>query len=285
MVQGQTAVFAIFGDPIAHSLSPVMQNAALQQEGIDGIYVPFRVRPEDLPAAVESIRTLHLAGINVTVPHKEKIVPFCDDLDEDARLIGAVNTVVPLQGKLIGYNTDGIGFITSLQQDLDLCAEKKRILLLGAGGACRAALVALCRAGAARVAIANRNFARAAALVNEFSPLYPGTLLEALPFAETLAGAFPAALHLLVNTTSVGLKGETLPGLNLDALSTSTLVYDMVYAQGSTTPLVEAARQKGIRAVDGLGMLAGQGEEAFRLWTSRCLAPGTMRRALELSHE
>lgn len=131
---GKTRVLGIFGDPVAHSLSPVMQNQALQQAGIDAVYVPFHVTAEQLPQAVASIRSLGLWGVNVTVPHKEAVFPLLDDIDPAARLIGAVNTIVNRNGRLIGYNTDGLGFLRSLAEDLHFSPDGRRILLLGAGG-------------------------------------------------------------------------------------------------------------------------------------------------------
>lgn len=276
---GKTRVLGIFGDPVAHSLSPLMQNQALQQAGIDAVYVPFHVSAEQLPQAVAAIRSLRLWGVNVTVPHKEAVCALLDELAPTAQLIGAVNTIVHHQGRLIGHNTDGCGFLRALAEDLHFFAPGRRILLMGAGGACRAALVSLAQEGAAWIGLANRTRGRAEALVQEFSGLFPNLRLEAFGLeAEELRRA-TQHLDLLVNTTAVGLKGEAFAGLPWTNLQADLAIYDMVYSR-TGTPLVQEARRRGHRASDGLGMLAGQGEEAFALWSGKQPMPGLMKRCL-----
>ncbi len=281
-IRGTTGILGIFGDPVAHSLSPAMQNAALRQCGIDAVYVPFHVRPQRLEGAVAAVRSLDIRGVNVTVPHKEEICRYLDAIDAEARLIGAVNTIVNRQGTLTGYNTDGLGLLRSLEEDFGFRPEGRRILLLGAGGACRAALVALARAGAAWIGVANRTRSRADALVREFEKKLVGTSFASFASlnlqAEALAAVLPDA-DLVVNTSSVGLKGEAFAALPLDALNPRASVYDMVYLPGGT-PLLRTARERGHRAADGSGMLAAQGEEAFRLWTGVSPPAGQMRAAV-----
>jgi len=279
MIGGSSRVLGIFGDPVAHSLSPLMQNAALQQAGIDAVYVPFHVRPAQLASAVAAIRSLGLWGVNVTVPHKEQVTSFLDAVDPEARLIGAVNTIVNRDGALVGYNTDGLGMLRSLAEDLQFDPAGRRILLLGAGGACRAAVVALARAGAAWIGIANRTRSRAEALVAEFSQALPGTTLAALGLdAAELAAVLPQ-VDLLANTSAAGLKGEGGIDLPWLCLPPEVPVYDMVYGKDGT-PLLLTARARGHRTADGLGMLAGQGEEAFFLWTGQRPPFGVMKRRL-----
>lgn len=278
-IRGTTGILGIFGDPVAHSLSPAMQNAALRSCGIDAVYVPFHVRPQHLEGAVAAIRSLDIRGVNVTVPHKEEICRYLDTIDAEARLIGAVNTIVNRQGTLTGYNTDGLGLLRSLEEDFGFRPEGRRILLLGAGGACRAALAALARAGAAWIGVANRTRSRAETLVREFESKLVGTTFASFSSlnleAEALAAVFPG-IDLVVNTSSVGLKGEAFAALPLAALNPRASVYDMVYLPGGT-PLLRTARDLGHRAADGTGMLAAQGEEAFRLWTGVSPPPGEMR--------
>ncbi len=276
---GKTRVLGIFGDPVAHSLSPLMQNQALQQAGIDAVYVPFHVSAEQLPQAVEAIRCLKLWGVNVTVPHKEAVCGLLDELDPTARLIGAVNTIVHQQGRLIGYNTDGCGFLRALAEDLHFFAPGRRILLMGAGGACRAALVSLAQEGAAWIGLANRTRSRAEALAKEFSVIFPHLRLETFGLeAEELRRA-TEHLDLLVNTTAIGLKGEAFADLPWTNLQADLAIYDMVYSR-TGTPLVQEARRRGHRASDGLGMLAGQGEKAFSLWSGKQPLAGLMKRCL-----
>ena len=279
-VTGKTRVLGIFGDPVSHSMSPLMQNKALQQAGIEAVYVPFHVQAEQLPQAVAGIRSLGLWGVNVTVPHKEAVCSLLDEVDPSARLIGAVNTIVNREGQLIGYNTDGQGFLCSLAEDLHFHCEGKKILLLGAGGACRAALVSLCQAGVARIGIANRTRSRAEALVEEFGPVFPKVCFE--PFGIEKADLLKAAqgIDLLVNTSAVGLKGEAFGDFPWPDLRQDVAVYDMVYSK-TGTPLVQEATRRGHRASGGLGMLAGQGEVAFALWTGERPAAGLMKRCLQ----
>lgn len=276
---GKTRVLGIFGDPVAHSMSPVMQNQALQQAGVNAVYVPFHVSAEQLPQAVAAIRSLGLWGVNVTVPHKEAVCALLDDIDPAARLIGAVNTIVNRQGRLIGYNTDGLGFLRSLAEDLHLNPAGKRILLMGAGGACRAALVSLCQAGASWLGIANRTRSRAEALAKEFEELFPAVSFASFGIEKDELCRASQHIDLLVNTSAVGLQGEAFADLSWEDLPEKVAVYDMVYSR-TGTPLVQEAARRGHRTSDGLGMLAGQGEEAFALWTGNKPSIGLMKRCL-----
>lgn len=277
-IRGKTRILGIFGDPVAHSLSPLMQNEALAQAGIDAVYVPFHVRPENLETAVAAIRSLDLWGVNVTVPHKEAVLRHLDVVDPAARLIGAVNTVVNRNGILAGYNTDASGLLRSLAEDLRFDPSGRRIMLLGAGGACRAALVALAQAGAAWIGIANRSPQRAAALVEEFSKALKGTNLAAFSLDPAeLSGSLPQ-VDLLLNTSAVGLQGEGFVDFPWPALPAAASVYDMIY--GRATLLLQSASARGHRTADGLGMLAAQGEEAFFLWTARRPPAGAMKARL-----
>lgn len=278
-VTGRTRVFGIFGDPIEHSLSPLMQNAALKQSGLDALYVPFHVLPQGLASAVAGLRSLAIGGVNVTLPHKQEIVPLLDRVDDDARLIGAVNTVVVRENELIGYNTDGLGFIHSLKEDLWFDPAGKEVLLFGAGGACRAAVVALLRAGVGGLTLVNRNLDRAIQLVERVAPQFPGQAMQVLGFKDPAFHDRLSQADLVVNTTSVGLNGEDLGFCPLQKIKASASIYDMVYSIAET-PFVCAAKQRGLAAVDGLGMLAGQGEEAFLLWFGIRPAKGLMRNCL-----
>ncbi len=276
---GKSLVFGILGDPVAHSLSPLMQNLALEEMGIDGVYVPFHVSPQDLPTAVAGLRALQVAGVNLTVPHKEAVLPLLDEIDPSARLIGAVNTIVNRRGKLVGYNTDGIGFLRSAQEELGFQAAASRVVLLGAGGACRAAVVALAEAHAAEILIANRSRERAVKLVAELDEQFPETALAASGFNEKMFADSLESADLVVNTTSIGLKGESMEFFPLEKIKQNALLYDMVYSRFGT-PLLQSAKKQGFNAVDGLGMLAAQGEEAFFLWTGKRPGSGLMRNCL-----
>lgn len=279
IIRGTTQIFGIFGCPVEHSLSPVMQNAALQAVGLDAVYVPFMVEPAKLEEAVEALRALGIRGVNVTVPHKEKIISCLDDLDPKARMIGAVNTVINENGRLIGYNTDQTGLIKSLAQDLDFQPKGRRILILGAGGASRAALVALAEQGAQWIGIANRTRQKAEDLAQSFRSLFPGTIFAVLGLDEAELSEVCPSVDLLLNSTSLGMKGEIFKEIPWNQLKAGAVVYDIVYRRPDT-PLVISARKYGHLAADGLGMLIAQGEDAFRIWTGQESPVGVMKQAI-----
>lgn len=281
IVQGTTRVFAILGDPVAHSLSPQMHNAALAALGIDGIYVPFQVTPEHLPAAVAGVRALQIAGLSVTVPHKERIIPLLDEIDPAAQRIGAVNTVVNRQGRLIGYNTDAPGFLRALRDTLDFSPRHQEIVLIGAGGAARAALVALAQEGASTIVVANRTLGRATDLIESYRGEFPDCHLLATALYADSIGDFLARADLLVNTSAIGLQGESFPSPFIAALKPASLIFDMVYTRKTvSTPLVIQGENTGHHAADGRSMLVAQGEEAFFLWTGTAPPAGVMKTAL-----
>lgn len=283
-VSGKTDVVGIFGDPVAHSLSPRMQNAAIQASGLDAVYVPFHVTAVQLCDAVKAIRAMSLRGVNLTIPHKETSCDLVDELDASAQMIGAINTIVNDNGRLKGYNTDGPGLLRALKQELGCDVAGKRVLLLGAGGACRAALVALCQAKVAWVGIANRTGSRSKQLIEEFSAKFSGTAFAEYELGSSLLKTCDEPVDLLVNTTAVGLKGEDFGFPVVDCLKPSGTVFDMVYTPEPTILLAQA-RARGLAAADGLGMLAAQGEAAFALWFGQAPEPFVMRRALDVSAE
>lgn len=280
VIDGKTQVIGIIGDPIGHSLSPIMQNAAFEAGNLNYIYVPFAVSPDNLEHAIIGLKALGVRGFNVTIPHKTTIIPFLDQLDESAESVGAVNTV-KLSGKsLVGYNTDGSGLVDSLASDLGFHPGKDRILVVGAGGASRGAIAALCRSGAKHILVFNRTIESAYTIVQDMNERYPETCIEVVE-SENVSEQLLCLTSLLINTTSLGMKGERIAGVNIAHLPAYAKVYDMVYTH-SDTPLVMEARASGIQAVNGLGMLVAQGERAFTIWTDRKPPEGLMRRALDM---
>lgn len=279
-ITGTTRVVGIFGDPVTHSLSPPMQNAALRAAGIDAVYVPFHVTASGLGEALRAIRAMHILGVNLTVPHKEAACALVDELDPEAELIGAVNTIVNRDGRLHGHNTDAPGLLRALGEELGVAPAGRRVLVTGAGGAARAAVVALARAGAAWIGVVNRTPERAARMLAEIAPQLQGTTFAALPLAEGLPELHGGGVDLLVNGTTVGLHGEPFPLAPAACVHPGGAVYDMVYRR-EPTPLVAAATAAGLAAADGLGMLAGQGEEAFRLWFGEAPPAGVMSQTLQ----
>lgn len=279
-VKGTTAVYGILGDPIAHSLSPVMQNGAFSAHGMDAVFIPFRVDPNSLGQAVAGLRALNIQGVNVTIPHKEAVCPFLDDVDDAAQLIGAVNTIVNQQGRLVGYNTDGIGLIHSLQTDLDfVCSPTTSVVVFGAGGAARAAVVALAQQQVNHICIVNRTLSRAQQLVDLYRPHFAATEFTVATLDRTALISTLGKCELIINSTSIGLSGESFNVVPWLDLKKGCVVYDMVYSPKGT-PLVREAEAAGYKACYGLGMLAAQGEEAFRLWTGKS-SRGVMRAALD----
>jgi shikimate dehydrogenase len=277
LIRGTTRVVAILGDPVEHSLSPVMHNAGFAKLGLDYVYVALHVRPADLKRAIAGVRALGFAGLNVTVPHKQAILPLLDDLSPDARAIGAVNTVVRRGDRLRGENTDGKGFLSAVAK-LGVRVRGKRVVLLGAGGSARAVAFALGRAGISRLTIVNRHPERAAALASAVRQGCQASVLAA-GFDFTRSAELLEDADLVVNCTSLGLDGRTTPDVEIAATPAHCLFYDLVYRSGPT-PLVSAARRHGRRAENGLGMLVEQAARAFRIWTGRAAPVATMRHTL-----
>ena len=279
-VNGETRVIGIFGQPIAHTRSPALHNAAFRALGLPYVYLPFSVPPAALGKATAGIRALNLVGVNVTVPHKEKILRYLDELSPAASLYRAVNTVINRHGSLYGENTDGQGFLRSL-------AERKRsvqdrdIVLIGAGGAARAVLVALIQAGSAQITIANRTQAHAKKLIRAYQSLGPTRLVSAsLEALQDPARMKRAAL--VVNGISLGLHNDTFPALDYGATPRGCLFYDLVYGPQPTV-FLQRAHHAQRPTLDGRRMLLHQGALAFELWTGHPAPLRVMSSALARS--
>jgi len=257
-----------------------MQNAALREMMLDFAYVPFPVSPEALEAAVKGLRALGVQGFNVTIPHKTAVIRFLDGLSPEAELCGAVNTVRREGERLIGHNTDGIGLVRSLEDDLGFDPRGRSILVLGAGGAARGAVLSLCAAGAARVTVANRTPQNAAGLLEQVRGYFPHVATQGISLDGPVIGPALDTADLLLNTTSVGMNGSSFPDLDLGRMKKSASVYDMVYSP-PVTPLMLEAQRHGLCCSNGLGMLAAQGEAAFALWTGLQPPKGFMKNCLD----
>jgi shikimate dehydrogenase len=246
-------VAAVIGDPVAHSLSPAIHNAAFAETGVDAVFVALPVRPADLGAAVAGVRALDLLGLSVTMPHKAAIQQHLDVVGPDAASLDAVNCVAREGDQLVGVNTDGHGFVDALAAaSVDLVGA--RVLVLGAGGAARAVIHALAAEDPAEIGIANRSAERAKVAV----------LLGGRDARIAEAGEAPD-FDIVVNATSVGMGADELP-LPADAVREGHVVVDLVY-QPVETALLKAARAVGARPVDGVGMLVHQAAHAFHRWT------------------
>jgi shikimate dehydrogenase len=257
-----TRLYGLFGDPVSHSLSPLLHNSLFREKGINAAYLAFQVKEEWLGLAFESMRAIGIGGVNLTIPHKEEAVEFVDDIPEDVdRAVGALNTVVNRDGRLLGYNTDVPGFLMALREEFDYDAGGKSVVVAGAGGAASAVVFALARAGAEQVFVVNRTTERAEGLAAYASSFFPKTDIE--PSAPPLSEL--KKISLVVNATSLGMHtGDAMP-VDLADFGANTRVYDLVYS--SETPLLKAAKKAGLRHTDGLGMLVNQAALAFELWT------------------
>ena len=281
-----TLRLGILGYPLGHSASPAFQQAALDHLGLDARYEAWEVEPERLAERVRQLRGPELLGFNVTVPHKEAVMPLLDAVEATARDIGAVNTVVSRDGRLVGANTDLEGFLRALREEGTYEPRGGNALVLGAGGAARAVAYALLVEGVAGVAIANWSPDRARVLAEELGARFPGRARALSLDAEALApllGA-DASVDLLVNCTSLGMAHGPDPDASpvpAELIPGTALVYDLVYARYNPqeTPLLAAARLAGARTLGGLPMLVYQGATAFRLWTGREAPIDVMMRA------
>jgi shikimate dehydrogenase len=260
-------IVGIIGYPLGHSVSPAMHNAAFKELGLDYEYIPFEVEPADLPEALPGLRAIHIAGFNVTIPHKETIVPLLDDVTKLARTIGAVNTVVNQDGELIGYNTDGPGFIESLKEDAGFEPKGKKVVVLGAGGASRAVVTMLAEMGAASLTISDIIEEKAKGLA-EYTDGLSQTKCGWSKLDSQLLKSEIEQADLLVNTTPLGMHPEInkSPLPDKIKLPKTLLVYDLVY-NPAETKLLKTAKAAGCKAVSGLGMLVRQGAVAFTVFT------------------
>jgi shikimate dehydrogenase len=264
-ISGGARVAGVIGWPIAHSLSPRLHGFWLRRLGIDGAYVPLAVAPERLEQALAALPALGLAGVNVTVPHKERALAAVDEASLVARRIGAVNTIIVRpDGRLRGTNTDAFGFLENLRDRAPGCDPAAGpALVLGAGGAGRAVIAALIDAGVPALRLANRHRERAEAVAADFAHTDPGVSIDVAPW-EQRAAVLPG-LALLVNATSLGMAGQPALDLDLELLPPEAIVADIVYTP-LTTPLLAAAAARGNPVVDGLGMLLHQARPAFAAW-------------------
>lgn len=276
-ISGKTKVCGIIGDPVDHSLSPVMHNAAFTELKLDFIYVAFPVKREELQVAMTGIRCLKVHGLNVTMPHKIAVITHLDDTDPTALFIGAVNTILNKQGRLVGFNTDGMGAIRALKKNgIDL--KRKKVLLLGAGGAAKAIACSLIKE-VNELTILNRTPAKAKQLaqylIRAGNNKISGTILSAETFQCALQDT-----DLLINATSVGMHPDTNQNLiDLRSLRSDLCVMDLVY-NPVETKLVRAARSKGAKVVSGIEMLIYQGAASFEIWTNTSAPIDIMKQAV-----
>lgn len=269
-VAGHPRLLGVIGYPVGHSLSPVMHNAAFRDQNMNFYYGAFAVEPGQLAAALEGVRALGFLGLNVTIPHKEAVIPLLDEVAPTARQVGAVNTIVNRGGRLIGYNTDGWGFLSSLEE-AGVNPKGLNAVILGAGGAARAIAVHLARAGAAQITISNRTPERAAAVAAEVRKAVPEVRIQAIEARSSLEAIALSEARLVVNCTPLGMQGDHVGEsavADIGLLPSDAVVYDTVYRPAETR-LLREARERGLLTVGGLGMLVHQGACSWEYWFGR----------------
>lgn len=282
IITGKTVIYGVIADPVEHTMSPLMHNSAIAEMGIDAVYVPFHVRPEGLERAVKGMAALGIGGLNVTVPHKTRVIEYLDNLTGEAEAVGAVNTIINKDGILTGDNTDVYGFLMCLAMDGGLERLPERVCIIGAGGAARGVVYACAGRDEVReVIVLNRTFSKAEKIADELSAI-SGTPVSAVQAGvDTFREILPSA-GLVVNTTSVGMYPDVdvSPVPEPNVFNESQVVCDIIYNPVETRFLRDAASM-GARTVGGLAMLAYQGARSLSLWTGMDAPAGIMLKVLK----
>mgnify|MGYP001057903078 CR=1 FL=1 len=275
-ISGKTRVCAVIGDPVEHSLSPCIHNAAFQHLQLDYVYVAFPVKRGDLRTAIQGMRSLKIHGLNVTTPHKLEVTQHLDHLDESAKNVGAVNTILNAGGELIGYNTDGKGALLALEANQGELSDKK-ILILGAGGASRSISYTLAQE-ARELVVLNRTVEKAERLVKELLT----TFGNKVRYGELSRGHIKVELEdtdILINATTVGMHpNEDETSVDRDLLRSNLTIFDLVYHPPETR-LLRDAKASGARTIDGLAQLVYQGAVSFEIWTGKRAPVDVMMKA------
>lgn len=266
-VTGKTRLIGIIGNPVEHSVSPMLHNSLCRQLGIDVIYVPFKVEKNDLDNAVKGLKAINILGFNITIPYKKEIMKYIDDNTKEALLMGAVNTVKNIDGRFYGYNTDAEGFSRSFKEESGTNFKDKKIVLIGAGGAARAIAVKMTIEGARKIYVVNRTESKA----REFIEMINSNVKNIAEYASMDENSDTGVLKqsdIIINTTSVGMYPniDESPIGHSDIFSGGQIVYDVVY-NPSKTKFLSYAENKGCKTINGLGMLFYQGIFAFEIWT------------------
>lgn len=277
---GTTRVVGVIGWPVRHSLSAPMQNAALAEMGLNWVYVPFAVAPEQVGAAMAAVRALDLVGLNVTIPHKSAVLPYLDELAPEAQALQAANTIINQEGRLLGRNTDGEGFLRSLRE-IGEDVTGRRVALIGAGGSARSVALAACRAGATQVSVVNRTVEKAHGVVSLVKQGAPAAEITAVGLESPDARGAVGAAEVVIDSTAVGMfpNHEVPPVVPEAWLHAGQVVCDLTYNPRETV-LLQAARRQGARTLDGTGMLVHQGALALEYWTGQAAPVEAMRSAL-----
>ncbi len=267
-INGKTKIIGVIGKNIENSLSPLFHNQIILKHSLNFCYLPFQVAETNLGKAIQGIKALNIRGANITFPYKEKVIEFLNEVEESARRIGAVNTIVNNKGFLTGYNTDVIGFKKSLQEDGKFAIKREKAVILGAGGAARAVVYALLEEEIEEICIFNRTLEKAKKIKQNLSSFFPKSRISVFPLEEEDLKDKIEKAHLLVNTTSLGMAShiDNTPLPDEKLFHPNLLVYDLIYHPAKTLFLRQAERA-GAKITNGLSMLVYQGIESFYLWT------------------
>ena len=268
-LSGETSVFGIIGNPVSHSFSPAMQTIAFQQCNYNAVYVPFLVTKENLSKVLTSLEILNVKGINVTAPYKRDIIPYLDEISEEAQILDTVNSIHFDNGVWKGYNTDGLGFIEGLKE-INYDPKKITVQMIGAGGAAQAIIYSLAKSRVNTIYIENRTYAKVHYTIKKYTKLFPDV--------KFIGGNCPKKFHLLVNTTPVGKDAFSL-SVPLEIINNSEIVVDIIYH--AETALIKKAQELHKIVLDGIPMLLHQGALAFEIWTKQTAPIAIMKKCLE----
>lgn len=279
-ISGKTQLVGLLGWPVEHTLSPPMHNAAFAALGLNWIYVPLPTAPENLSAAVKGLVAVGFRGFNATIPHKEAVIALLDEVSDEARAIGAVNTVVVREGKTCGFNTDVDGFVNPVRDEAKVDLKGQGAVVLGAGGASRAIVAGCLRQGVSTLTLTDIDAPKAEKLIADMAPLAGGCQVNLVEAESNALRSALSGARLVANATPLGMHGPDETPVDLSWLPEGVVVFDAVYTQPKTA-LMRAAEERGGKSIHGLRMLLHQGVRAFELWTGQRPDVEVMQRALE----
>ncbi len=269
----------IIGYPLTHSLSPIMHNKAFADVGLDWFYMPFTVKEEDLKDALKGFKAIGVIGLNVTMPYKKKVIPYLDEIAHYANLVGAVNTIHYIEDKIVGYNTDGRGFIDAITEGFKFISEDKKILLIGAGGAARAVAVSLAMEGAKSIIIANRTFEHANDIKEILDNHFSKCESKVVSLDKSINQYFKN-VDMIVNATPIGMyDNEKEIPFSFNNFTENHYVIDLIY-KPLQTEFLKRAKERGAKTANGLDMLIYQGAAAFKIWTNIDAPIEVMKKAI-----
>lgn len=265
-INGKTKLAGIIGYPLTYTLSPKIQNIAFSNTGLNWCYVPLRVENKNLFNAMKGLKALGFKGVNVTMPYKESILEYIDELDPSAKIVEAVNTISIIEEKLIGYNTDGTGFLKSIQEDANFDLKDKKALITGAGGAAKSIAVSLASAEVTKIIILNRTLEKAQIIEKLLKKFFQNIEISSFDFNADLKKAF-SEVDVIINTTPIGMDAAiNQTPAPVEYILDKHFVYDLIY-QPKETLFLNQAKKRGAKTLNGIGMLVYQGAASFEIWT------------------